>query len=888
MSNAPRFKRLFRLRRRGAADLATEVDDEIDTHLALRARELERYGMSPSEAWAEALRRFGDLPDAKRRLRESARMRETALHRRGVFDGLRHDLRIALRQARRSPTFTTLALLTLALGIGATTAVFTLVDHALLRPLPFSEPDRLVSLFGRDSLGRTISRVSAGNWWDWRERTTTLEDIAIHQDASATMLVDGVAERVAAQEVSGNFFEVLRPRMIVGVGFTDAQIAEDRQLAVVSEGYWRSVLGAPPRLDVPVRIFGRPVRIAGVIAAGHEYPAGSDVWLPGSPMGMSRGTGMLRNYINYTAIGRLAPGVTIERARAEMDAIARAITASDPASLYAYGMVVSPMQDVIVGGSRDYLHLLLGAVALVLLIACANLASANLARGAGRSRELAIRAALGAGRGRLVRQLMVEHLLLALAGGAAGVLLAHWIVRLMLTAARGQLPRWNEVAIDGRILAFAILVSVLAAVLSGLLPTLRLSRVPLRDAMAQGGRGAVGPRRLTGSLLVGGQVALALVLLTGAGLLIRSFRTLTSRDLGFAVQEIVAAELTLEGTSIAQERSRSDAFWGDLVSSIGAAPGVLAAGAANRVPLGRGGSTFLEIQGRDEPGAGASYRVVTDGYFAALGVPHLAGRPFDATDRMGSERVALVNRRMAERYWPGRSPIGERVRATTMEGGPARAAPWVTIVGVVADFRHWGYDDEAQEEMYALYRQVPFPATTMTVVARGTMPPDQLVRLMRAEIRARDPTIAAEVGRFTERRRALLAERTFPMFVLTGFGALALTIAGVGLYAVLSYTVAQRTRELAVRTALGADRGNLMGLVLSQAARVLATGSLCGIIGAAYVSRALDALLVETSPRDALTFTAATVVLFGIGLLAASVPAWRATRISPMIALQGD
>jgi hypothetical protein len=315
---------------------------------------------------------------------------------------------------------------------------------------------------------------------------------------------------------------------------------------------------------------------------------------------------------------------------------------------------------------------------------------------------------------------------------------------------------------------------------------------------------------------------------------------------------------------------------------------VLAAGAANWVPLGDGGATFLEIMGRDEPGAGAGYRVVTDGYFEAMGIPLLAGRGFEPADRMGSERVALVNRRMAERYWPGRSPIGERVRATTMEGGPAQEAPWVTIIGVVADVRHFGYEDEPREEMYALYRQVPFGALTMTVVARGTMPTDQLVRLMRAEIREREPTVAAEIGRLTDRRSTLLAEHTFPMFVLSGFGALSLVIAAVGLYAVLSYTVAQRTRELAVRTALGADRGSLLALVLTQALRVLAAGALAGLIGAAWVSSALGALLVETSPRDILTFSAATVLLIGVGVLAASIPAWRATQISPMIALQGD
>ena len=888
MSDAPRFRRLFRLEPRSHVGSAREVEDEIEAHIALRIDELIRQGRSPEAARVQALQRFGDMETARRRLRESAAERDAVLHRRGRLHGVRQDVTVALRQAKRAPAFTALAITTLALAIGATTAIFTLVDHTLLRPLPFGEPDRLLSLAGRDSTGETVSVVSAADWNDWRAQRRTLDDIALHYPIQVPISAADRAERVDGQLTSGNFFEVLRPSYIIGRGYAESEVAENPALAVVSEGYWRRMMGANPRLDEPVRIAGRSMTVVGVVPAGQEYPVGASVWIPAVPSVLAPGNGMIRNHVNWYAIARLAPDVTIARASDDMNAIARAVSEADPIALYGRGISLQPLQEYVVGDSRAHFRLLLGGVALVLVIACANLASANLARGTARARDLAVRTTLGASRGRIVRQLLVEQLLIALAGGLAGVLLASWLVSAMVASSGGRLPRSNEIAIDARVLAVTLLVSIAAALMSGVFPAMQLSRASLRDALAQGGRGTAGARRSVGWMLVGGQVALALVLLAGSGLLIRSFRQLVSRDLGFHVGNAVTAEIMINGTHYGMNRARAELFWAELEATLASLPGVQASGLALWIPLGTGGTGFIDIEGHDVPGAGAGYRIATDGYFAAMGIPILAGRGFEPADRMGSENVVVINQRMAERFWPGRSPLGERVRASSMEGVVGRGAPWRTIVGVVGDVRHWGYERDPEPEMYVVNRQATNVMVVMTAVVRGTDDAGGLATLVRTTMRERYPEVAVQVETYEQRRDRTLAMRTFPMRIITGFGVLALVLVAVGLYGVLSFTVAQRTRELAVRAALGARRGSLLGLVFGQALRALIAGVIVGLIGVLWASRLLEAMLVETSPRDLLALAAATLILFACGLLAVAVPARRAMRVDPMIALQEE
>ena len=547
-----------------------------------------------------------------------------------------------------------------------------------------------------------------------------------------------------------------------------------------------------------------------------------------------------------------------------------------------------PLRTALVGDVSSYLAVLLGAVGFVLLIVCANLASANLARGTARAHEMAVRVALGAGRGRLVRQLLVEHLLPALAGGAAGVGLALLGVRAFLaSSAAARIPRASEIAVDVRVLAFALGVSVLAGLLSGLLPALRASgRGSLRDAIALGGgaRGAVrGGRTLPGAVLIAAEFALALVLLAGAGLLIRSFRTLLERGIGFDSGGMVMAELTLSPRRYA-DSTRSVAYWEALLASLGGVPGVTAAGAANWVPLGTSGTSFVELAER--PGdkvPGAGYRAVSDDYFRALGVPLLSGRFFGRGDVLGSERVVIVNRAAAQLYWPGENPLGRSLRTPGMEG--LRPA-WLTVVGVVGDVRQGGLERDAAPEVYVLYRQMPMWARSMTAVVRGRLPAEQLVGVVRERIRAQDPQIVTEVEPFAARLDESIAERRLIMSLLTGFGAFALALAAVGVYGVLSFGVAQRTREIAVRAALGAERGRLLRLVLAGALRVVAAGVAVGLAGASFLSVLVRGMLVDVSPTDPASFAAATLLLVAVGLLAGLVPAWRAARVEPAEALR--
>ncbi|HKG96157.1 MAG TPA: ABC transporter permease [Gemmatimonadaceae bacterium] len=876
------YRRLFRLR---ARDVAAEVDDEIAAHVQMRVEDLVRRGWGAEAARAEAVRRFGDLGEARRRLRATAREREGRIRMREWLESVRQDAAYAVRQARRAPGFTALAVLTFALGIGATTAVFTVVDGVLLRPLPLAEPERLLSLQSVDSSGGAFPAVSVANWLDWRERNRTLEDAAVYsRDFPTPVLDEGGGLLVAGRQVSGNFFAVVRPPMLVGRPFTEQEAEARAPVAVVGERLWRRVLGADPRLARPLHIGDRAYTVVGVVADSRAFPSGTELWTTG-PLPKNRGP--FRNYIGHSAVGRLKPGVTLAQADADLDAIAAAIRAEEPGTLYSYGVGVFPLRTALVGDVSAYLSVLLGAVGFVLLIVCANLASANLARGTARAHEMAVRVALGAGRGRLLRQLLVEHTLPALAGGAAGVWLAVAGVRAFLASSAAEIPRASEVGVDVRVLAFALVVSVVAGLLSGLLPALQASgRGSLRNAIALGGgRGAVrGARTLPGAVLIAAEIALALVLLAGAGLLIRSFRTLLGRGLGFDSRGMVMADVTLSPRRYA-DSTRSVAYWEALLASLGSVPGVTAAGAANWVPLGNSGTSFVELA--DRPGEkvpGAGYRAVSDGYFRALGVPLLSGRFFGPGDVLGSERVAIVNRAAARLYWPGEpTPLGRSLRTPGMEG--LRPA-WLTVVGVVGDVRQGGLERDPAPEVYVVYRQVPMWARSMTAVVRGRLPAEQLVGVVRQRVRALDPQIVTDVEPFAARLDQSIAERRLIMSLLAGFGAFALALAAIGVYGVLSFGVAQRTREIAVRAALGAERGRLLRLVLGGALRVVAAGVAAGLVGAYFLTALVRTMLVDVRPTDPLSFAAATLILVAVGLAAGFVPAWRAARVDPAEALR--
>jgi len=882
-----RYRRLFDLRLGDNARVDAEMDREIETHLAMRAADLERAGLSPDEARAEARRRFGNFDDARTRLHAAARQREASMRQRDRFGSFVADVRYALRQARRAPGFTALSVATLALGIGATTTMFTLVDSVLLRPLPFAHPERLVMLYGADSAKNEVRMVSSADWLDWR-RARSLESSALFSFPYRQGVVVGdSAVRVNATSVSGEFFAVLSPRFVAGRAFTNDEVQAGEPVAVISEGLWRRNYGADPRLDAPFRTAGRPLKIVGVVANGAEFPAENDVWIP-TPITLR--TDPTRINVNWQLVARLRPGVSGTAAAAELSTIARGIVASDPTASYDHGVSTEPLAESIVGPVSLYLALLMGVVLCVLLIVCANVAASSLARASVRSREMAVRTSLGAGRSRLVQQLLIEHVMLALLGGVLGLVVASVSLRGILALWGGQIPRANEVAMDLRVFAFALAVSLLAGTLAGTIPSLRMTRVSLRAILSSAGRtSASGGRNLAGASLVSLEIALAVLLLTGAALLIRSFRAVVGRDIGFDTN-VATAEAALWGPTYARDSLRRFAYWESLINEFEHIPGVKAVGVGNWIPLGMTGQGFIDVAGRDVGGAGAVYRAVSQGFFSALRMPLVAGRLFDKTDGPGTQRVVVINHAMATKFWPGENPIGKLVRARSMESGDhGGTAPWLTVIGVVGDVRGYGLESDVAPEMYVYYRQAAaWRSNVMTALVRGSGRASSLLAEMQKRAHGIDPKVAVDVGTLEVRLRHRLAQRTLTMSLLAGLAGIALVLAALGIYGVLSYAVTRRTRELAVRAALGARPGQLLELVITSGLRVVVVGLAFGITAAFWLMRMLESLLVDVSPLDPVSFAGAIAVLFTVSLAAIVIPAVRATRLDPMIALQAE
>ena len=865
------------------------MDEEIETHLALRVADLVAAGMDPDDARTEAARRFGTagLDQARRELRRGARRRAASGGHWLRLESIVSDLTVAWRQARRAPGFTAVTIITLALAIGVTTATFTLVRSVLLRPLPLREPGRLVTLAGMDSLHNTVSVVSSGNWLDWQRESRTIESTALHMEKRYAVRTDGPPRRVPTDLVSADFFRMLGTRFLAGRSFTMAEVQAHEPVAVVSESFWRHWLAAEPSLARPAEIEGTRYRIVGVVRAGDEFPAGNQVWIP---LPFAPEHGAMRNNINWQGLARLRPGVHREQAQAELSTIALRIHALEPEALYSYGVVVAPLLDSVLGEAPRYLGLVMVAVLLVLLAACSNLAAMHLARGMARFKETAVRAALGATQSRLTQIVLVEQGLTAAVGGLAGVLLAYTAVGFVIRRWGEDIPRAEEVHIDWMVIVFAILASVLAGLLTGLAPARQASRPVLTGLTGAGGRGQVqGGRGLPGAPLLVAQVALAMVLLTGAGLLIRSLRILLGRDLGFRTN-VITVDATLSADGYWKDPKRMVAYWDELIAGLSAVPGVQFVGAANWVPLvGMAGTGAVELEGQNPGCPEAGYRVVSEGYHQALDIPLVAGRWFGPGDLAAGERVVLANRQAAARCWPGENPLGKRIRARSFEdyysGG---TAPWLTVVGVVGDIRHWGPDIEPRPELYVLFRQIPQYAFGMTAVVRGRGPPDQLSSAVGRRAEQVDPRIAIELGTLEKALAGGLSQRRLVVTLLSGFGGFALVLTAVGLYGLLAFSVARRTRELAVRAALGAGRWRLIRTVIANSLGVVLIGTILGLAAAAGLTRFMTTLLVEVTPLDPVTLVAAGALILAVSLIAILIPAVRATRLDPAAALQSE
>jgi predicted permease len=800
------------------------------------------------------------------------------------------DLKHALRVLARRPAFTLVAILTLAVGIGANTAIFSVVNGVLLRPLPYPTPDRIVRLSERTKTGAVID-VSHPNFVDWRARARSFDALAEYAGGTETVLGGRDAVFADAYAVSDGFFRVFGVEPALGRTFVAEELREGGTPAVlVSHGFWESTLGAQADLSrLRVIIDGVPARVVGVMPDGFAYPAGGSLWIPRELFADTSG----RTGHNYEVVGRLKPGVSLAQASAEMNVIAAQLKQQYGSDENADSVEMSRLRDALTDGSKETLWLLLGAVSLVLLIACANVATAMLGTGEERRAELALRAALGAARSRLMRQLLIESLAIGAAGAALGLLLAGWLLRALLSVEAANLPRGMDIGIDARVLLFAVVLAVMTPLLFGLLPSLQASRAELREALAEGGRSGAAPvRSQTRNALVAAEVAVALVLLVGAGLLIRSFVNVMSVDRGFDTGGAIAASMSVPATKYA-DAPRSAQFYSDLMERLRRLPGVAAAGAVTQPPLsGRDHNGGFVIEGSvsgpdDGNRTSAGYRVATPGYLEAAGMRLRQGRTLQDGDRAGTLPVAVVNEAFVRQYLGSTPPIGVRFKFNGMD----RVNPVFTIVGVVGDVHHRSLIRAVEPEVFISAYQQPFRArNTMFVVVRPVSPAGQraLAASVRDAVREMDPDVPVELSTLDAFISASVAGRRFLLMVLATFAAIALVLAATGIYSVLSRSVAQRTQEIGIRMALGADARRVVGLMLASAVRSVGVGICIGGVAALAGVRLLKTFLFGVQPLDPIAFAGAAALLGGVALLAAYLPARRATRVDPLLALRAN
>jgi len=867
--------------------LDREIGDEIEFHTEMRTRELVAAGMDPAAARAEALRRFGSVDGMRRELTRLGHARDRAIGRRHYLRELAYDLRYGVRQMIRQRGFAAVAVLTLALAIGGTTAIFSVIDATILRPLPYGAPDRIVRL--RDASERFPEfSVSAGHARAWQQRARTLESVAPYQQTFVTLTGAGDPQRLGAARVTPALLDVLQVQPAAGRWIEAAETAPGAdEPIIVSHGFWQRQLGgAAAVVGRTLTINGLPRTIAGVMPAGFAFPADdTDVWLP---LALTEEEWNNHGSHYLGAIARTRPGVAIETIREDLARIARELQEENPADNKGWYARVWWLQDYQVRDVRSALWVLAGAVGLVLVIACANVASLLLARGASRQREFAVRAALGAGRGRLVRQLLAEGALLAGAGGALGVVLAYWLLRALLTIAPESLPRASQIGLDGAALAFAVLVSMASPLLFALLPSWQISRGPLSGVMAHGGRTASSAlSRRTRAALIVGEVALACMLLAGATLLLRSFAALVDVDPGFQTGHALVVRLSLPTTRYDTTAARGE-FFRELTERLEATGEIDHAAVSPSMPFFGDLVASISVEGRavapaDRPSA--NFYAISPGYFSAMGIPVVRGRGITPADTASSPRVVVVSASLAERLFPGADPLGRRIRISQ---GPSDDAS--QIVGVVGTVKQYSLDASRSLLDMQMYEPAAqhayFPV--MHLVMRGAGDPARLVAPLRTVLRGLDPDLPiANPRTYEDAIAASVGSNRFTVRLLGLFALVALTLAVVGLYGLLSYTVSQRTQEIGVRMAHGAGRRDIFRLMLGQGVRLACAGVAVGLAGAVWMTRLMESLLYGIAPRDPLSFTLAGAVLVVVAAIASAVPARRAMRVDPIVALRG-
>jgi putative ABC transport system permease protein len=883
-----RLGELFRRDRR-----ERELAAELESHLQLHIEDNLRAGMTAAQARREALMKLGGVEQTKENYRE----------RRGLpaLEMLLQDIRYGLRVLNKNPGFTAVAVLTLALATGAATAIFSVVYGVMLRPLPYTDSNRIMAVSEVNSTGGW-SRLADPNFDDFRDQNRSFLVIAKYNDNIASVSGASQPTRTTVASVSPGFLKVLAIQPILGRDFTASDAKKGAAPTVlVSYGYWRQHLGSPQDFSQShLKIDGAAYSVIGVLPAEFHFPPDVDLWLPADLDGENPS----RTSHNFSAVGRLRDGVTVAQANGDISAIARRIheTSSEQGDYLLKDAIVVPLQESITRKVRSPLLVLLAAVGFLLLVACANVANLLLSQASVRARELAIRSALGAARGRLVRQFLTEAFLLSLAGGGLGVLGAFLGVAGLVSLAPQNLPRLESVSISTPVLVFALLLSTAVAAGLGVFTAARATSGDLREGLLEGGRGQAGSQgtQRVGRVIVAAQIAITLVLVVGAGLFGRSLMKVLEVNPGFRVDKIVTMDVSLPwpGWDNAKAKASQGIFFSNLIDRLKQIPGVRNVGATSGLPMDDGGlpdGTFLLVNQSEMPKTSdgfdsllqqkerlgvADFGAVTDGYFQVLGIPLVRGRIFDERDGADSPHVAVISESLARDRWPNQDPIGHTIEFGNMDGD----LRLLTIVGIVGDIHEYGLDAPPRPTVYVNLFQRPRSAVTLTMLS------DADTRLVTSAARGilqdLDPEIPAKFRTFSEVYSASLGSRRFNVILIGFFGITALLLATAGVFGVMAYSVSRRTREIGVRVALGAAPGEVLRMILGQGLRTIFIGVAIGIAGSLALTRTVESLLFGVTPTDPLTFVAVTLLLVGAALLACYIPARRAARVDPIVALR--
>jgi len=797
------------------------------------------------------------------------------------------DLRYGIRQLRKDPGFTTVAVLTLALGIGANTAIFSLVDAVLLRPLPFKEPDRLVMIWEDASrTGFPRNNPTPATYMDWKSQNTVFEDVAALSWSDFNLTGDGEPEKIEGNAVTANFFSLLGVPPVLGRPFvSEEDRAGGRKVVILSHGLWQRRFGGDPNvIAMDILLNGDKFAIVGVMPASFQF-LGRELWVP---IAFSQQQLSKRDAHYLGVVARLKVGVSLAQAQAEIQAITARIAQDHPVDAQDLRAYLLPLREQLAGTVRPALLVLQIAVGCVLLIACSNIANLLLSRAAVRKKEMAIRASLGASRWRLVRQLLTESVLLAGCGGLLGLFLAGWSIAFLTQLIPEDMKLSAIVGIDAEVFGYTLLLSIFTGLLFGIAPALQTAGLDLNACLKQGGSGRVSDRsrRRLRSALVVGEVSLALVLLTGAGLMIQTFVYLQRLDLGIRPENVLTVSATLPWNRYGEIAKRS-AFYDQVLRRVKALPGVVSAGFTTAIPLTwKGGTSDLTIEGQaPEPGRDAIHRQVSADYFRTMGIQLRQGRALTEEDGPRSLPVAVVNETMARQFWPNETAVGKRFKLGSLES----STPWLTIVGVTADIRQMGLDVPVKAEMYVPYPQVSynFVFAPRALAVRSTTDPMQLAAAVRREIWAVDPQQpVSNIRTMEEILASEVSQRSIAMTLLAAFAALALLLAGLGIYGVLSYLVAQRRQEIGIRMALGARRMDILQMVVGEGMRWSIVGMAIGLSAAFALTRVMSSVLYGVSATDPVTFAFVSLLLIAISFIACYVPARRAARVDPMTTLR--